>query len=153
MKLTLIIAAFASCAAASAFAEGDGVGDPEAGKRAFSQCQICHVVVDDDGNTLAGRRARAGPNLFGVIGKQAGTVEGFRYSEELVEAGERGLTWDEETFVAYSLDPVTFLRAFLDDGKARGRMTFRLRKPDDAVNLYAFIESVGRSGRQDLGDE
>ena len=101
------------------------------------------MVVDDDGNTLAGRRARTGPNLFGMIGKQAGTVEGFRYSRELVEAGERGLVWDEETFVAYSLDPVKFLRAFLDDGRARGKMTFKVRKPGDAADLYAFIESLG----------
>ena len=141
MKLTLNIATLVSFAAAAAFAQG--VGDPAAGKRAYSQCQSCHVVVDDDGNTLAGRRARTGPNLFGMIGKQAGTVEGFRYSRELVEAGERGLVWDEETFVAYSLDPVKFLRAFLDDGRARGKMTFKVRKPGDAADLYAFIESLG----------
>ena len=141
MKLTLIIASFTAFAAAAAFAEGD-VGDPTAGKRAFSQCQACHVVVDGEGNTLAGRRSKTGPNLFGMIGMQAGTVEGFRYSRELVEAGEQGLIWDEETFVAYSLDPVKFLRAFLDDSRARGKMTFKVRKSDDAVNLYAFIKSV-----------
>ena len=148
MKLTLIIALFTSFAAPAAFAEGD-VGDPTAGKRAFSQCQACHVVVDGDGNTLAGRRSRTGPNLFGMIGMQAGTVEGFRYSAELVEAGEQGLIWDEETFVAYSLDPVKFLRAFLDDRKARGKMTFKVRKSEDAVNLYAFIKSVSPSAEQD----
>ena len=148
MKLTLIIALFTSFAARAALAEGD-VGDPAAGKRAFSQCQACHVVVDGGGNTLAGRRSRTGPNLFGMIGMQAGTVEGFRYSTELVEAGEQGLIWDEETFVAYSLDPVKFLRAFLDDRRARGKMTFKVRKSEDAVNLYAFIKSVSPAAGQD----
>ena len=151
MKLTMIIALFTSLVAATAFAEGDGadVGDPAAGKRAFSQCRACHVVVDDDGNTLAGRRSRTGPNLFGMIGKQAGTVDGFRYSRELVEAGEQGLIWDEETFVAYSLNPVKFLRAFLDDSKARGKMTFKVRKTDDAINLHAFLKSVSPPVAQD----
>ena len=151
MKPTLIIALFTSVAASAAFAEGD-VGDSTAGKRAFSQCQACHVVVDGEGNTLAGRRSRTGPNLFGIIGMQAGTVEGFRYSADLVEAGEQGLTWDEETFVAYSLDPVKFLRAFLDDRRARGKMTFKVRKSEDAVNLYAFIKSVSPPVAPDLED-
>ena len=148
MKHTLIAALFASITTAAVPALSDDVGDPTAGKRAFSQCQACHVVVDDHGNTLAGRRSRTGPNLFGIIGKRAGTVEGFRYSRELTEAGEQGLVWNEETFVGYSLDPVEFLREFLDDRRARGRMTFKVRKPDDAVNLYAFIRSAG----QDPGD-
>ena len=84
-------------------------GDPEAGKAAFSQCQTCHVVANDAGEVLAGRNAKTGPNLYGVIGRVAGSVEGFRYGPSLVEAGEKGLVWDEETLVAYLQDPAAFL--------------------------------------------
>ncbi len=146
MKSARVVAVVATLTATAASAEGEdagGFGDPAAGEKAFSQCRACHVVVDADGNTLAGRRARNGPNLYGMIGKQAGTVEGFRYSGELVDAGQQGLVWDADTFVAYSVDPVGFLRAFLDDRKVRGKMTYKVRKPDDAKDLYAFLRSVG----------
>ncbi|MDJ0628110.1 MAG: cytochrome C [Rhodobacter sp.] len=124
--------------AAPAFAESHG-GDAEAGADAFSQCQTCHVVVDGDGNTLAGKKAKTGPNLYGVVGSQAGTVEGFRYGKSLVAAGEAGLVWDEEQLAVYLQDPKEFLRTYLDDKKARSKMSFKVRKEEDAANLAAFL--------------
>ena len=118
-------------------------GDVAEGERAFRQCQTCHVVADPDGNVLAGRRARTGPNLYGIIGRQAGTVEDFNYSGALVEAGEAGLTWDEESLAAYLQDPNAFLREHLDDPGARSKMTFRVRREGDAVNLAAYLASLG----------
>src|SRR6516225_7109984 len=49
-------------------------GDPAKGKAAFTrQCAICHTTEKDGDN-------RFGPNLFGVVGRKAGTVPGFRYT-------------------------------------------------------------------------
>ena len=73
-----------------------GSGDPEAGAAVFKKCQSCHVVRDDDGTTLAGKRGKSGPNLYGVVGRTAGTLEGFRYKKSIVKAGEGGLVWDAE---------------------------------------------------------
>lgn len=130
-------------AATAAYAEGDLA----AGEEAFNtQCQSCHVVVDGDGNTLAGRAARTGPNLFEAIGRTAGTVDGFRYSRSMVEAGEAGLVWDEATFIAYVQDPTGFLREFLDSNRARGNMAFRVRTEEDAANLYAFVSQFAAEG-------
>ncbi len=117
-------------------------GDVAAGESAFRQCQTCHVVADADGNVLAGRNARTGPNLYGVFGRQAGSVEDFRYSASMVEAGEAGLTWDEESFIAYVQDPTGFLREYLDDSGARGTMTYRVRSEEDAADLAAYIASL-----------
>lgn len=129
---------------APAFADGHaGSGDAEAGEKAFRQCQACHVVVDDDGNTLAGRSAKTGPNLYGVIGRQAGTYDGFRYSDGVVAAGEAGLTWNEVDFTAFVQDPTAHIRAYTDDGSARSKMSFKLRKAEDAADLYTFLVSVG----------
>ncbi len=115
-------------------------GDADAGADTFQrQCVACHIVQDADGETLAGRNARTGPNLYGVIGRQAGVVEGFRYGASMVEAGEAGLVWDEDSFVAYVQDPNGFLREVLDNRRARGQMSFQVRNPDDAANLYAFL--------------
>ena len=55
-KVSLALAA--SLLAAPAFAGGHASGDAAAGEKLFNQCQSCHVVQDDDGNTLAGRNAK-----------------------------------------------------------------------------------------------
>ena len=93
MKAKFNIAA--SAAALSLLALPAVAGDPDAGESAFaSQCANCHNVVSDDGDVLAGRQqVRTGPNLYGIVGRQAGVVDGFRYGNSLVEAGEEGLVW------------------------------------------------------------
>jgi cytochrome c len=66
-----------SCAAV--LLGGLGVGAAEAadiakGQAAFvRQCAICHTIDKGGDNRL-------GPNLFGIIGKRAGTVAGFKYT-------------------------------------------------------------------------
>ena len=141
MKFTWIVAAAGLMAGSAAFAQ-DATGDAAAGESLFNQCQTCHVVVNDAGETLAGRNARTGPNLYGVAGRVAGLVEDFRYSGSMTEAGEKGLVWDEANFVSYVLDPTGFLREYLGDNRARGQMAFRVRSEDDAKNLYAYLASL-----------
>ncbi|MCL4104916.1 UNVERIFIED_CONTAM: hypothetical protein GTU68_018623 [Idotea baltica] len=144
MKLSIVAAAL-SLLAAPAFADGHAgpSGDVEAGEAAFNrQCVACHVVVDADGNKLAGRSAKTGPNLYAIANRQAGIVEGFRYGKSMVEAGEAGLMWDEASFVPYVQDPNDFLRTFLDNKRARGKMAFKVRAEEDAINMYAYLYSL-----------
>jgi len=117
-------------------------GDAAKGEKLFKKCKACHVVVDADGNTLAGKRGKVGPNLFGVIGRTAGTVEGFKYGKSIVAAGEAGLVWDAENIASYLQNPKKFLRTYLDDPKAKAKMTFKFRKEADAINMAAFLASV-----------
>ena len=71
----LVAIAIAGLMAAPAFAEGDAAE----GETAFNrQCSSCHVVADADGNILAGKRAKTGPNLYAVIGRTLGSVEDFK---------------------------------------------------------------------------
>jgi cytochrome c len=127
---------------AESHAMAEPTGDAAAGEAVFRQCQTCHVVENADGEVLAGRNAKTGPNLYGIAGRTAGSVEDFRYKDSIVAAGEGGLVWDETTFVAYVQDPQGFLRTTLDDSKARSGMSFRLRSEDDAVNLWAYLYSL-----------
>ena len=68
-----------SCAAVLLAVASLGVGAAEAadiakGQAAFvRQCAICHTI-DKGGEN------RVGPNLFGIVGKRAGTVAGFKYT-------------------------------------------------------------------------
>jgi cytochrome c len=67
----------------------------DAGQKAFKQqCGLCH-------DTAAGKN-RVGPSLFGVVGRKAGSVEGFHYSDANKNSG---LTWDEATLDKYLADP------------------------------------------------
>lgn len=137
-------AAALSLAAAPAFADAHTAvtGDAEAGERAWRQCQSCHVVETPDGEVLAGRAAKTGPNLWGVAGRVAGSVEDYRYSDIIVLAGSEGLAWTEETFVPYVMDPTGYLREVTGDN-GRGKMSYKVRSQEDAVNLYAFLAQFG----------
>ncbi|GFE49448.1 cytochrome c2 [Roseobacter cerasinus] len=125
--------------AAPAFADGHSAGDAAAGEKAFSKCKSCHMIVADDGTEIV-KGGKTGPNLYGVIGRQAGTAD-FRYGDDLVAAGEAGLVWDEATLAEYTADPRAFLRTYLDDSKAKSRMAFKLKKGGEDV--AAYLASVG----------
>jgi cytochrome c len=137
MNKLSIVASLCCLAAAPALAQ-----DPAAGEATFRQCQTCHVVANAEGTVLAGRNAKTGPNLYGVIGRQAGTVPDFAYGEDLVKAGAAGLVWDEASFIAYVQDPAAFLQEKLGDPSARSKMIFKVRSEEDAANLAAFIASL-----------
>ena len=137
MKKLTLATAFAALAA-PALAQ-DPSGDAAAGEEIFNrQCATCHVVVNDAGETLAGRNAQTGPNLYGVAGRTPGTWDDFNYSDSMVEYGETGAVWEEATFVPYVQDPTGFLREALDARRARGTMAFQVRSEDDAHDVWAF---------------
>jgi cytochrome c len=72
--------------------------DPARGERVFQRCYSCHSVVDDDSKLQ-------GPNLKGVIGRRAGTLQGFDYSDAMAAAGKNGVVWTRETLDRYLADP------------------------------------------------
>ncbi|MCC1482188.1 c-type cytochrome [Roseibaca sp. Y0-43] len=120
--------------------------DAENGATVFQrQCQNCHNVVDDSGEVLAGRpNMRTGPNLYGVIGRQAGVVEGFRYGADLVAAGaEAGLVWSEEAITTYVQDPRSYLQEVTGNNRARSQMAFQVRSESDAADVAAYLATFG----------
>lgn len=129
------LAALAVCAATPALADGDAA----AGEKEFGKCKACHSIVAADGSTIV-KGGRTGPNLFGVIGRAAGT-EDFRYSPSMAAAGAAGLVWDRENLAQYSKDPTAFLKDVLGDSKAKSTMTFKLRKGGEDV--AAYLASLG----------
>ena len=120
--------------AAPAFAEVDAA----AGEKAFKKCKSCHMIMNEDDVIVKG--GKTGPNLYGVIGRTAGTYEGYKYGKSIVEAGEKGLVWDVANFSEYAADPKKFLATYLDDKKAKSKMSFKLKK--GAEDVAAYLESV-----------
>ena len=141
IRFIVAVPTFALLMTGSALAQVDltATGDPIAGEKAFRQCQACHVVQDAAGEVLAGRAAKTGPNLYGVVGRVAGSVDGYSYSDLMIEAGGAGMIYDEENLVSYVMDPTLHLREVTGESSGRGKMTYKVRKEEDAVDLYAFL--------------
>jgi cytochrome c2 len=96
------------------------------GESVFRRCMACHQVGPDAKN-------RVGPVLTGVVGRQAGTVEDFRYSDAMVQAGENGLVWTEEELDAYLEAPREMVPGT--------NMAFPgLRDEHDRLAVIAYIE-------------
>ncbi len=106
--------------------------DPElvaAGEGLFRQCAACHEIGE-------GARSRVGPALNGVFGAAVASVEGFRYSPALRDAGGSGMVWDEETLAGYLADPRGFIRG--------NRMAFQgLRSDEDIAAVIAYMQAAG----------
>lgn len=101
----------------------------EAGESAFRQCSACHQVGIDADNA-------SGPQLNGLVGRTIGTVDGFRYSNTLIDAGEAGDTWTADALAAFLTDP----RGAMPGTK----MAFRgVRNEEDIAAIIAYIESIG----------
>lgn len=131
--------------AAPAFADGHATGDASAGEGVFKKCKACHAVVNAEGEALV-KGGKTGPNLFGLYTRVAGSQEDYdKYGDSLVAAGEAGLEWNEEEFVAYVADPRDYLKGYLDDSKAKSKMAFKLKDADDAKDVWAYLVSVGPS--------
>lgn len=139
MKTILTAAAAVLTLAAPAFAESHSAGDAEKGAKEFRMCKACHSIISADGEKIV-KGGKAGPNLYGVIGRTAG-AEDFRYSSSLAAAGEKGLVWDAETLAAYLPDTTGFLKEYLGDDSAKSAMAPQ-KRVKSVEDLAAYLASV-----------
>src|SRR4051812_26710931 len=105
--------------------------DAAAGEKVFAQCRACHQIGETAKNAV-------GPVLNGVIGRPAGSVEGYSYSPANKNSG---LTWDEATFRDYIKDP---------KAKVPGtKMVFAGVKDEKRVSdLVAYLKQFDASGKK-----
>jgi cytochrome c len=102
--------------------------DAAAGQRVFAQCRACHTVDN-------GGRNGVGPNLFGIYGAPAAKREGFRYSANMQELAQGGLTWTTENLNIYLRNP--------KDLVPRGSMAFAgVRNDEQRANLIAYLQTL-----------
>lgn len=85
----------------AAAVEPAAVGSVEDGKIvAKNHCIVCHTFEE-------GGKVIFGPNLFDIGGKPAAAIEGFAYSDALVNSG---LTWTDTNLVGFLADPEQFVK-------------------------------------------
>ena len=118
--------------------------DAEAGERLFRRCASCHQVGEDAKN-------RTGPILNGIIGRAAGSIEDFGYSDSMTAASEAGLVWTEDTIFNYLAGPTDYLRELLDNPRAKAKMTFRLRDEQDRRDVIAYLATFSPAMSEQAG--
>lgn len=126
MSIKLFTAAtILALSATSVMAESHVTGDAEAGEKVFRKCMACHAVGEDAKNKI-------GPMLNGIVGSAAGAVEGFKYSDVLMEKAAEGLIWTPEEIAAFLEKPRDYAKGT--------KMSFAgLRKEEERDNVIAYL--------------
>jgi cytochrome c len=105
--------------------------DAAAGEKTFAQCRACHQIGPSAKNAV-------GPVLNGLIGRKAGTVEGYTYSPANKNSG---ITWDEATFSKYIRAPMQEMPGT--------RMAFvGIKNDKDIGDLWAYLKSFSPDGQK-----
>ena len=119
------VALFAAISIVTMWTGQSQAQDAAAGEKVFTKCKACHVA-DQDKN-------KVGPSLKSIIGRTAGTHEGFKYSPAMAEAGKGGLVWDDANLAAYLRDPKGMIKGT--------KMAFPgLKKDDEIANVIAYLK-------------
>lgn len=111
------------CAALLAVAAQSTALADEGAALFVAQCGVCHVLKPEDG-------PRQGPHLAGLIGRRAGVVEGFPYSQGLKAAG---FAWTAERLDRWLADPQgmiadTYMAYHQDDPAVREKVVAYLNR-------------------------
>ena len=114
-------AAAAAAPAGGAVTYASFTGDAAAGEKVFAACRTCHVF--DEGVN------RVGPSLHKIVGRKAGSVAGFSYSDANKNSG---ITWSKEKLYQYLENPQRVIPGT--------KMAFAgLPKPEDRANVIAYM--------------
>ena len=100
--------------------------DPARGEKATGACKACHTFDKGGAN-------KVGPHLFGVYGRNEGSVEGFGYSAAM--KGRNDKNWDADALDHFLKNPKAYV-----PGTA---MAFAgISKPETRADDVAFLNSL-----------
>ncbi len=106
------------------------LGDLAHGQKVFKKCSACHMIASDGKNMI-------GPNLWGVIGRQAGSIGDYKYSKAMVAYGKE---WTFKEMNAYLIKPQAYIKGT--------KMAFAgLRKEKDRASVILFMNSKSSNPR------
>jgi cytochrome c len=120
---SVALVAFITLLAALA-AAGGPKGDIDVGRSAFEKrCTGCHALDHE----------KTGPRLAGVVGRKAGTVSAFPYSDAVKKSA---VVWNEAVLDKWLTDPETVI--------PDTDMAFRLDNPVERAAIIAFLKETGK---------
>ena len=119
VALAAVIALLGALAAA-----GGPKDDTDAGRAAFEKrCTGCHALDHE----------KTGPRLAGVVGRKAGTISSFPYSDAVKKSA---VVWNEAILDKWLTDP----ESVIPDTD----MAFRLDNPVERAAIIAFLKETGK---------
>ena len=125
------LAAFAALALAASVSAASAAGDAAAGEAKFKLCRVCHQIGENAKNFV-------GPELNGVVGRKAGAVPGYNYSDAVKNSG---LVWDEATLAKYLRSP--------REVAPGTKMAFPgMTSEADIANVIAYLKQFGPDGKK-----
>jgi len=123
MKRIVLVALFVAAGLGQASGQ-----DAAAGEKVFAVCKACHQVGDTAKNAV-------GPVLNGLIGRKAGSVEGYTYSDANKKSG---ITWTDEEFTKYIQDPKGIVPGT--------KMAFAgIKDPQKIKDLIAYLHTFDKA--------
>ena len=106
---------------------GDPKGNPDTGRELFAAnaCATCHGVTKENTTTI-------GPNLVGVVGRQAGITKSIMGPSENLK--KLGVTWNFETLDEFLANP---------NAKVPGTaMIGMLSDPQQRADVIAYLATL-----------
>jgi cytochrome c len=104
------------------------MGDMAHGEKVFKKCTACHMIAADGKNKI-------GPNLWGVIGRKAGSISDYKYSKAMVAYAKE---WTFEEMNSYLIKPQAYIKGT--------KMAFAgLRKEKDRASVILYMNSKSAS--------
>ena len=98
--------------------------DPVKGKKVFKKCVACHSLQEG--------KNKIGPSLYNLLGRKAGSVEGYKYSKAMKNSD---VVWDEESLDKFLTKPRKFIK--------RTKMSFRgIKKKSLRDALISFFKQL-----------
>ena len=97
------------------------------GEKIFKKCAACHSIAKSGGNKI-------GPALWGVLGRQAGSVSDYKYSKAMAAHGK---TWSFEEMNSFLIKPRDWIKgtkmsfAGLKKGKERASVILYMNENTD----------------------
>jgi len=125
MKKT-VIAIGAAAILLSGVAVGEALAGPE------SKCKSCHTFNQ-------GGKHKSGPNLFGVMGRKAGSTDFKKYSKSLKSAD---WTWNDENMKAWVCKSKKAIKSLTGDDHAKTRMGNQKKCGGKGDAVVAFLHTL-----------